>query len=69
LKKDEENKLTDALNKKRNSKKKVTLESMDNEIKGKDYHIEANGRYTLYKKPQADRFPKQYIQPVKADIS
>lgn len=39
------------------------------DVKGKDYHIDGNGQYTVYKKPAADRFPKEFANPLKADTT
>lgn len=69
IKKDEEKRLIEAQNRQKNMKKKVVTESTESEIKGKDYHIEAYGQYTIYKKPEAERLPKQYLQPLKADLT
>jgi hypothetical protein len=42
---------------------------MENEVKGKEYHIEGNGKVTIMNRPKAENLPRTYTQTLKADIS
>ena len=46
---------------------------MDNDTlrgmqKGQHFHVEDNGQVILVKKPRMDRFPKPFIQGMKAEL-
>jgi hypothetical protein len=35
-----------------------TYEALENELRGKEYHIDGDGKVTVMNKPNIDRFPR-----------